>query len=150
MFYAFVFIFQIQFLFYQLPSHYNIRLIVEPATIRSLPNDPPLSNQNIEKFENLPPPPLDSLTALAAENKFQENFSLKNNLKRLSTAAYYRITARAAALRKYDYIVVGGGVVGCPLARTLAESGKTVLLIERGGSRSQHPETLDIYGAGEK
>lgn len=49
----------------------------------------------------------------------------------------------------YDRIVVGGGAVGCPLARTLAESGETVLLIERGGPRSEHKLTLDIYGSGQ-
>lgn len=48
----------------------------------------------------------------------------------------------------YDAIVIGGGAAGCPLARTLADSGKNVLLIERGGSRKENPETLDVYGAG--
>jgi heterodisulfide reductase subunit A-like polyferredoxin len=48
----------------------------------------------------------------------------------------------------YDAIIVGGGGAGCPLARTLAEVGLKVLLIERGGSRSEYPSTLDIYGIG--
>lgn len=48
----------------------------------------------------------------------------------------------------YDYIVVGGGAAGCPLSRTLAEAGKDVLLIERGGPRKDNHKTLDIYGTG--
>lgn len=34
--------------------------------------------------------------------------------------------------RGYDYIVVGGGTAGCPLAATLSQNYK-VLLLERGG-----------------
>ncbi|KAF8820035.1 hypothetical protein IE077_003657 [Cardiosporidium cionae] len=48
----------------------------------------------------------------------------------------------------YDYIVVGGGAAGCPLAFTLASAGYSTLLIERGSSRSSTSETLDINGAG--
>lgn len=33
----------------------------------------------------------------------------------------------------YDYIIVGGGTAGCPLAATLSQNA-TVLLLERGGS----------------
>ncbi|CEL93819.1 unnamed protein product [Vitrella brassicaformis CCMP3155] len=49
----------------------------------------------------------------------------------------------------FDYIVVGGGAAGIPLAFTLAEGGKTdVLLIERGGRREDHPDTLTPAGWG--
>lgn len=57
-------------------------------------------------------------------------------------------TLADATSRLYDAIVIGGGSAGCPLARTLADAGKEVLLIERGGARKDYPETLDIYGAG--
>lgn len=33
----------------------------------------------------------------------------------------------------YDYIIIGGGTAGCPLAATLSQNA-TVLLLERGGS----------------
>ncbi|KAJ0800312.1 putative (R)-mandelonitrile lyase [Helianthus annuus] len=35
--------------------------------------------------------------------------------------------------KAYDYIIIGGGTAGCPLAATLSES-YSVLLLERGGS----------------
>eukprot|EP01018_Ginkgo_biloba_P017001 Gb_31766 [translate_table: standard] len=42
--------------------------------------------------------------------------------------------ADKAALREaYDYIIVGGGTAGCPLAATLSQNF-SVLLLERGGS----------------
>lgn len=49
----------------------------------------------------------------------------------------------------YDYIVVGGGAGGIPLADKLSESGKSVLLIEKGPPSSgrwggdMKPEWLD-------
>lgn len=38
-----------------------------------------------------------------------------------------------AKLNSYDYIIVGSGFGGGPLAETLAAKNKKVLLIERGG-----------------
>eukprot|EP01071_Lankesteria_metandrocarpae_P011508 Lankesteria_metandrocarpae@DN5450_c0_g1_i11.p3 len=81
-------------------------------------------------------------------------------VKSLSVAAFLRVGScwspidwfnghRIRGTTQYfDHIVVGGGAAGCPLARTLAESGKQVLLIERGGPRTDHPYTLDIFGGG--
>ncbi|KAK3375743.1 hypothetical protein B0T24DRAFT_206703 [Lasiosphaeria ovina] len=41
-------------------------------------------------------------------------------------------TCVAAPAKTYDYIVVGGGAGGIPLADKLSQAGKTVLLIEKG------------------
>ncbi|CAN1187818.1 (R)-mandelonitrile lyase-like [Linum perenne] len=49
--------------------------------------------------------------------------------------------------KSFDYIVVGGGAAGCPLAATLSEKF-SVLLIERGGSPYGNPLITDkrLYG----
>ncbi|XP_050387854.1 protein HOTHEAD [Argentina anserina] len=44
----------------------------------------------------------------------------------------------------YDYIIVGGGTAGCPLAATLSHGGATVLVLERGGSPYTDPNITDI------
>ena len=46
---------------------------------------------------------------------------------------------------EYDYIVVGGGTAGCPLAATLSEN-YSVLLIERGNVPTAHPNVLNLSG----
>ncbi|KAJ9555254.1 hypothetical protein OSB04_009868 [Centaurea solstitialis] len=48
----------------------------------------------------------------------------------------------------YDYIIVGGGTAGCPLAATLSQNS-TVLLLERGGSPFGNPNIthLSTFGA---
>uniref|UniRef100_A0A7N0V5W9 Glucose-methanol-choline oxidoreductase N-terminal domain-containing protein n=1 Tax=Kalanchoe fedtschenkoi TaxID=63787 RepID=A0A7N0V5W9_KALFE len=48
----------------------------------------------------------------------------------------------------YDYIVIGGGTAGCPLAATLSQNA-TVLLLERGGSPYGNPNitNLGAFGA---
>ncbi|GLJ35736.1 hypothetical protein SUGI_0717760 [Cryptomeria japonica] len=50
--------------------------------------------------------------------------------------------AEKAAARTYDYIIVGGGAAGCPLAATLSQN-YTVLVLERGGSPYGNPVTAD-------
>ncbi|KAI5655578.1 hypothetical protein M9H77_32765 [Catharanthus roseus] len=48
----------------------------------------------------------------------------------------------------YDYIIIGGGTAGCPLAATLSQN-YTVLLLERGGSPYGNPNItyLNTFGA---
>ncbi|CAM8962756.1 unnamed protein product [Rhodiola kirilowii] len=48
----------------------------------------------------------------------------------------------------YDYIIIGGGTAGCPLAATLSQNA-TVLLLERGGSPYNNPNitNLSAFGA---
>lgn len=47
----------------------------------------------------------------------------------------------------YDYIVIGGGTAGCPLAATLSQHYK-VLVLERGGSPYGNPNITDLSAFG--
>ncbi|CEM21190.1 unnamed protein product [Vitrella brassicaformis CCMP3155] len=60
------------------------------------------------------------------------------------------LSAAAGGKDEFDYVLVGGGAAGIPLAYTLAENGKDVLLIERGGPRKDNPEdttTISQWGS---
>lgn len=48
----------------------------------------------------------------------------------------------------YDYIIIGGGTAGCPLAATLSQNA-SVLLLERGGAPYNNPNItrLSAFGA---
>jgi len=61
--------------------------------------------------------------------------------------AFMTVDGEKAAARKYDYIVVGGGTAGCPLAATLSTK-YSVLVVERGGSPYGVPdiENADAFG----
>ncbi|WCJ26258.1 Glucose-methanol-choline (GMC) oxidoreductase family protein [Euphorbia peplus] len=62
--------------------------------------------------------------------------------------SYVRFVQNATALpleETYDYIIVGGGTAGCPLAATLSHSYK-VLLLERGGLPYDKPNLLTQEG----
>lgn len=50
-----------------------------------------------------------------------------------STYTFVKHAVQAPPVSYYDYIIVGGGTAGCPLAATLSEK-HSVLLLERGGS----------------
>lgn len=47
----------------------------------------------------------------------------------------------------YDYIIVGGGAAGCPLAATLSQN-YSVLLLERGGSPYGDPNITNLAAFG--
>ncbi|CAN1142906.1 (R)-mandelonitrile lyase-like [Linum perenne] len=55
---------------------------------------------------------------------------------------YMTSNVNEVAGKYFDYIVVGGGAAGCPLAATLSEKF-SVLLIERGGSPYGNPWITD-------
>ncbi|XP_050373939.1 (R)-mandelonitrile lyase 1-like [Argentina anserina] len=62
--------------------------------------------------------------------------------------SYMKIVKDATDLplvNTYDYIVVGGGTAGCPLAATLS-ANYTVLVLERGGAPTTHPNVLKEEG----
>ncbi|GLJ35390.1 hypothetical protein SUGI_0711790 [Cryptomeria japonica] len=56
------------------------------------------------------------------------------------------VDAEKAAARTYDYIVVGGGTAGCPLAATLSRQ-YSVLVLERGDSPYEIRDVEDFRGA---
>ncbi|TYH24884.1 hypothetical protein ES288_A03G125500v1 [Gossypium darwinii] len=60
---------------------------------------------------------------------------------------YMTSDVKEVAGNSFDYIVVGGGTAGCPLAATLSEKF-SVLLIERGGSPYGNPWVMEkrYYG----
>ncbi|KAJ4748019.1 Glucose-methanol-choline (GMC) oxidoreductase family protein [Rhynchospora pubera] len=63
--------------------------------------------------------------------------------------SYHRFTQDATqfpAISEYDYIIVGGGAAGCPLAATLSGGGSRVLLLERGGAPDEYPSLATASG----
>ncbi|XP_060972925.1 (R)-mandelonitrile lyase 1 isoform X2 [Cannabis sativa] len=48
-------------------------------------------------------------------------------------------------VEEYDYIVIGGGTAGCPLAATLSEK-YSILVLERGNTPKAHPNVLSLSG----
>ncbi|KAI0000256.1 GMC oxidoreductase [Xylariaceae sp. FL0662B] len=68
------------------------------------------------------------------------------------TSVVYSLVALAlgvsnVACQEYDYIVVGSGPGGGPLAVDLAKAGYTVLLLEAGSDLSADPVYRDVYRA---
>ncbi|XP_039046497.1 protein HOTHEAD-like isoform X2 [Hibiscus syriacus] len=72
-------------------------------------------------------------------------FTLEPYFCHAETAPHYSFVQEASTAPEvsyHDYIVVGGGVAGCPLAATLSETAD-VLVLERGGSPYGKPEKTD-------
>lgn len=53
----------------------------------------------------------------------------------------------APAISYYDYIIVGGGTAGCPLAASLSQHS-SVLLLERGASPYGNPNVTNLASFG--
>ncbi|XP_028767515.1 protein HOTHEAD-like isoform X2 [Neltuma alba] len=58
-----------------------------------------------------------------------------------------RSATTAPKVSYYDYIIIGGGTAGCPLAATLSQSYR-VLLLERGGSPYGNPNITNLASFG--
>ncbi|XP_031394525.1 protein HOTHEAD-like isoform X2 [Punica granatum] len=63
------------------------------------------------------------------------------------TYSFMRNATEAPAVSYYDYIIVGGGTAGCPLAATLSQN-YSVLLLERGGSPYGNPNITNLAAFG--
>ncbi|CAJ1977107.1 unnamed protein product [Sphenostylis stenocarpa] len=60
-----------------------------------------------------------------------------------SKYSFVREATSAPPILSYDYIIIGGGSCGCPLAATLSQ-GARVLVLERGGSPYTNPERIHL------
>ncbi|KAL3575741.1 hypothetical protein D5086_023842 [Populus alba] len=72
-------------------------------------------------------------------------FSMFRSFCHSEKAPYYTFVHEATSaphVLYYDYIVVGGGTSGCPLAATLSQ-GARVLVLERGGSPYGNPKIMN-------
>ncbi|KAF4349180.1 hypothetical protein F8388_026329 [Cannabis sativa] len=57
----------------------------------------------------------------------------------------YDATEMSLEEEYYDYIIIGGGTAGCPLAATLSEN-YSVLVLERGSVPTANPNVLHLHG----
>ncbi|KAK4262706.1 hypothetical protein QN277_028235 [Acacia crassicarpa] len=60
---------------------------------------------------------------------------------------FMRNATTAPKVSYYDYIIIGGGTAGCPLAATLSQNYR-VLLLERGGSPYSNPNITNLASFG--
>ncbi|XP_057775703.1 protein HOTHEAD-like [Salvia miltiorrhiza] len=61
--------------------------------------------------------------------------------------SFMQQASSAPPVSYYDYIIIGGGTAGCPLAATLSQNS-TVLLLERGPSPYGNPNITEISSFG--
>ncbi|PPD91732.1 hypothetical protein GOBAR_DD11339 [Gossypium barbadense] len=62
------------------------------------------------------------------------NFHGLNYAEKAPKYSFIQEATSAPEVSFYDYIVIGGGTAGCPLAATLSARDAKVLVLERGGS----------------
>ncbi|CAA2980008.1 Glucose-methanol-choline oxidoreductase family isoform 1 [Olea europaea subsp. europaea] len=67
--------------------------------------------------------------------------------RRAPSYSFMHQATSAPALSYFDYIIIGGGTAGCPLAATLSQNA-TVLLLERGGSPYGNPNITNLGAFG--
>ncbi|KAK6947707.1 Glucose-methanol-choline oxidoreductase, N-terminal [Dillenia turbinata] len=61
--------------------------------------------------------------------------------------SFLKQATTAPNISYYDYIIIGGGTAGCPLAATLSQN-YSVLLLERGGSPYGNPNITELRNFG--
>ncbi len=57
----------------------------------------------------------------------------------------FAVAAAAASNTTYDYLVVGSGPGGAPLACNLARAGHSVLLLEAGDDQGNNPNISNLF-----
>ncbi|KAK8507902.1 hypothetical protein V6N11_045890 [Hibiscus sabdariffa] len=62
------------------------------------------------------------------------NFHGLNHAEEAPNYSFIQEATSAPQVSFYDYIIIGGGAAGCPLAATLSTRDANVLVLERGGS----------------
>ncbi|KAJ6322434.1 hypothetical protein OIU77_012307 [Salix suchowensis] len=84
---------------------------------------------------------------LAASCILLVSFSQSSSLCQGKTLPYMTPDVTKISGRSFDYIIVGGGTAGCPLAATLSKR-YSVLVVERGSSPYENPSVLQkkFYG----
>uniref|UniRef100_A0A0E0K3L3 Glucose-methanol-choline oxidoreductase N-terminal domain-containing protein n=1 Tax=Oryza punctata TaxID=4537 RepID=A0A0E0K3L3_ORYPU len=80
---------------------------------------------------------------LVATTLFVQLLLCLSQLARGVNYTFMREAVEAPVMASYDYIIIGGGTAGCPLAATLSERYR-VLLLERGGSPYDDARVLNM------
>ncbi|WOL07005.1 protein HOTHEAD isoform X2 [Canna indica] len=75
--------------------------------------------------------------------KIHHTLEIANVVKKIQDGKEELHATRAAPVSYHDYIIVGGGTAGCPLAATLSQNFN-VLVLERGGSPYGNSNISDL------
>ncbi|KAE9607724.1 hypothetical protein Lal_00014131 [Lupinus albus] len=67
--------------------------------------------------------------------------------QKVSNYTFMHNASSAPEISYYDYIIIGGGTAGCPLAATLSQN-YSVLVLERGGSPYGNPNISNLASFG--
>ncbi|XP_030503288.2 (R)-mandelonitrile lyase 1 [Cannabis sativa] len=83
------------------------------------------------------------LQLVLANNPFDQDFSYMKSVHNINGEE--EIGSSNYNNNYYDYIIIGGGTAGCPLAATLSEN-YSVLVLERGNAPQSHPTVFTLAG----